>query len=278
MKIITDSASDITLKEAADLSVDIVPLTIQFEDGVCKQETAEDIDRFYERLLSAAALPTTAQPSPELYLKLYRESMEKGEEVLVLTLSGGLSGTINAVELAKEICGYDKIEIVDTHQAIISQRMLVEYAVRLRDEGNSAAEIGKKIADVRDRIVVCGVLDTLTFLKKGGRIPPALAVLGNMLRIKPVIVLRDSVLDLLGKARGSKAGRELLYKEMEARKLDPDWPVFFGYTVDKAQGEAFMEDTIKKYGLTSARLYPVGGVIGTHVGPNCIAVAFVRVE
>ena len=173
-------------------------------------------------------LPTTSQPSPELYLKEYNEAKEKGEDVLVLTLSSGLSGTINAARLAKDMCGYDRIFIVDTRQAIIPQQMLVEYAVRQRAQGVGAEEIAEKIEDVRDRMVVCGVLDTLTYLRKGGRIPPGFDVLGNVLKIKPVIELKDGILVKLGVARGMRKGKDYLFREYEACEIDEEWPVVTG--------------------------------------------------
>ena len=244
IRIITDTASDITRQRAEELDVIVVPISIKFGETEMPMESEEDFHRFFRRLAEEKELPTTSQPSPELYLKEYNEAKEKGEDVLVLTLSSGLSGTINAARLAKDMCGYDRIFIVDTRQAIIPQQMLVEYAVRQRAQGVGAEEIAEKIEDVRDRMVVCGVLDTLTYLRKGGRIPPGFDVLGNVLKIKPVIELKDGILVKLGVARGMRKGKDYLFREYEACEIDEEWPV--------------------------------GGVIGTHVGENCLALAFVK--
>lgn len=137
-------------------------------------------------------------------------------------------------------------------------------------------EIVAAIEDLKKRVTVCGMLDTLTYLKKGGRIPAALAVLGNVLQIKPVIELKDRELTMLGKARGRKGGVKYLWKEYESYEIDEKEPVYFGYTSDKEIGEKFMEETVEKYGLTNYHLYPVGGIIGTHVGPACVAISFVK--
>lgn len=276
IRIITDTASDITRQQAKEMDIEMVPISILFGTDEMPMETEEDFQNFFERLYSEKSLPSTSQPSPELYVSQYEEAREKDEDVLVLTLSGGLSGTVNAARLAQDVSGYDRVTVVDTRQAIITQRMLVERAVKRRDEGRSVEEIAQEIIEVRDRMVVCGVLDTLTCLRKGGRIPPGLDVVGNALRLKPVIELKDSVLVPLGVARGMKKGRDFLYREFEAAPIDTDWPIYTGYTYDREEGEAFRQTVMERYNLSECQMYPVGGVIGTHVGKNCVALAFVR--
>ncbi len=276
IRIITDTASDITRQQAKEMGIEMVPISILFGTDEMPMETEEDFQNFFERLYNEKSLPSTSQPSPELYVSQYEEAREKDEDVLVLTLSGGLSGTVNAARLAQDVSGYDRVTVVDTRQAIITQRMLVERAVKRRDEGRSVEEIAQEIIEVRDRMVVCGVLDTLTCLRKGGRIPPGLDVVGNALRLKPVIELKDSVLVPLGVARGMKKGSDFLYREFEAAPIDTDWPIYTGYTYDREEGEAFRQTVMERYNLSECQMYPVGGVIGTHVGKNCVALAFVR--
>lgn len=274
LQIVTDSASDITLEQARQMGIRIVPLRIEFSDGECPQEKDEDFEIFYNRLIKAQKLPVTSQPSPQQYLTIFEEAKEAGDEVLVLTLSSGLSGTIGSAQTARELCGYDPIYIVDSRQAILAQRMLVEYAVKLRDSGMDTRELIDKVKEKRDHITVCGMLDTLTYLRKGGRIPASLAIIGNALSIKPVIILEDTILKTLGKVRGRKAGKKYLHKRFEQAELDPEFPVYFGYSSNKEISEEFMRETVEKYGLKNAYLYPVGGIIGTHVGTDCIAITF----
>ena len=274
IQIVTDSASDITLKQAEEMNVQIVPLTILFEDGVCPQETDEDFQIFYEKLIKENGLPKTSQPTPNKYLEIFRLAKEVGDEVLVITLSGGLSGTVQSAKLAKDLAGYERIEIIDSKQAILTQRMLVEYAVKLRDEGKTLDEITALVLKQREKLTVFGILDTLTYLKKGGRIPASMALLGNLLRIKPVIILKNSVLEQLGKARGRRDGLKMLCTQMEEAEIDLDFPVYFGYTLDPEPTKQFQMEMEQKFQLKNTKLYPVGGVIGTHVGPNCVAVAF----
>ena len=276
MMIITDSASDITEKEAEEMDIRLVWLKTKFSDGDFPMKTEKDFCRFFDKLAEEKDLPMTSQPSPEEYLEFFEEAKSKGEEVLVLTLSSGLSGTINAANLAKQMSEYDKIWIIDSEQAIITQRFLVQKAAELRKEGKNTEDIVKILEDLKKRVTVCGMLDTLTYLRKGGRIPAALAVVGNMLHIKPVIELKDKTLTMLGKARGRSGGTKYLWKEFESYDIDREEPVYFGYTSDREIGEKFMMDTVEKYGLKNYKLYPVGGIIGTHVGPACVAISFVK--
>jgi len=276
LRIITDNASDITLDQARELDVELISLGIHFEDGDCPQRKDEDFTTFYDRLVKCDKLPVTSRPAPQAYLDIYLDAKAKGEEVLVLTLSSGLSGTIESAHEAKRQAAYEKIHIVDTHQAIIAQRLLVEMAVRMRGEEYTAAEIAHKIEQVRDQVVVCGVVDTLKYLRKGGRIPASLAMLCTALRIKPVIALEDTTLKTIGKARGHSQGVKMLYDRMKKDHFSKAYPVYFGYTTNREQAVAFMQKTKEQFGIINARLFPVGGIIGTLCGTNCVVVAYFK--
>ena len=276
IRIVTDTASDITMEQAEEMNIEVASLDIAFEDGPAPQRTQEDFRRFYERLKTCNKLPVTSRTPPEEYLKIFEQAKAAGDEVLVITLSSGLSGTVDSARMAKQIVGYDKIAVVDSEQAILTQRMLVELAVQMRGDGYPLSEIVARIEEMRSRVVVCGVVGTLKYLQKGGRVPASLAMLGDLLRIKPVIILQDKILKQLGKVRGQAAGEELLYKQLEQDGLNRAYPVYIGYTSNRELGEKFMQQTRERYGLTNIRLYPIGGVIGTHCGTDCVALAYVK--
>lgn len=280
IQIITDSASDITLRQAQELNVHIVPVHIQFPDGPCPQETDEDLAAFYDRLIRAEELPTTSQPTPNEYLRLFEAAESAGDDVLVLTLSGGLSGTVGAARIAADLSGYDRTRVVDTRLAISAQRILTEYAVKLRDGGMAIDDMVTELEAFLPRITVYGVIDTLTYLRKGGRIPASLSVLGNALRIKPVIILEDGILKTIGKGLGHGGGKKLLWQRFEENTPDPAFPMYFIYTSDREMGRKFMEETVEKYGLQDFRteLIPIGGVIGTHLGTCGVGVSYVTKE
>lgn len=276
IRIVTDTASDITVEQAADMNIDLIPLEIAFEDGPCPQNTESDFSLFYQRLEKCSKLPITSRPSPEAYLKIFQEAKAAGDEVVVLTLSSGLSGTYESAVMAKEIANDDDIFVVDTHQAILTQRILVEHAFKMRDEGYTASQIAQKITQMRDHVVVCGVVDTLKYLQKGGRIPASLAHLGKFLHIKPVIILEDKILRTIGKVRGREAGIEMLFKRMDEDGFNRAYPCYVGYTSNRSLVERFQQQLLQRYGQLATRMHPIGGIIGAHCGTDCIAVAYVK--
>lgn len=276
LRIITDTASDMVREEAEQCNVTLIPLTISFGEENCPCETEADREHFFELLASCEELPTTSQPTPESYLEVFEEAKAAGDEVLVLCISAALSGTYQSAWLAAQMCGYDKITVIDTRSVIMGQRMMVDMAVKMRAEGKSREEIARTIEEVRERMVVCGVVDNLEYLKKGGRIPAALAVVGTVLKIKPALMVKDGLVENLFKSRGMKQAVEKLYELYEEQGRDEAWPVYFGYVQEKEPGLHFQEETVKRYGLKDTKLLPVGATIGVHVGPGCVVLTYVR--
>jgi len=276
LRIITDTGSDIPYLCADALGMESVELAVEFEEFEYDYRNDTDFTVFYENLVRAKNLPTTSQVTPGQYLDIFQEAEEKGDEILVVTISSGISGTHSSAVIAQEMSGYEGITVVDSHHCFITQRMLAEHAVKLRDEGKSRAEIATALESLRERTVLLVMLDTMKYLRKGGRIPPALAIVGEFLGLKPLLIVRGSKIEALGKARGFEAGKQALWAKFEADGHDAAWPVYFGYSYDKARGEHFMQETREKYGLGECQLFPVGGVIGTHVGQGGIAIAYVK--
>lgn len=277
LRIITDSASDITISQAQELGIDVVPLETAFDDGPCLMNTQKDFDRFYEKLKVCKKLPVTSRPAPQSYLELFAKAREAGDDVLVLTLSSGLSGTLESAHVARDMAEYDRITIIDTQQAVMSQRMLVEHAVKMRNSGAGLVEIVREIEDLRERITVVGVIGSMVYLRKGGRIPPALGVIGDALQIKPVITLKGKI-ETVGKARGLRAGNAMARKFMESRGVDAGFPLVFGYTSSLELGEAFRREILSRFAAVESRICQVGGIIGTHLGENSVGAAFVMAK
>ena len=275
IRIVTDTGSDIIYLRAKDSGVEIVELDIKFDDFPYDYRNDTDFSVFYQNLTKAKNLPSTSQATPAQYLEIFNDAKEKGDEVLVVTLSGGLSGTYSSAKMAQEECGYDAVTVVDSMNAIINQRRLAEYAVKLRDEGKSREEIEEALLNLRDRLRLLGCLDTLTYLKKGGRVPPAMALIGNALKIKPVVSVTGGKVEPVDKVRGVQAGKRAMWTQLEKDGYDESWPVIFGHTNNEELGKTFMEETKEKFGLKDCCLYPVGGVIGTHTGPNTVILTYV---
>ncbi|HIT45776.1 MAG TPA: DegV family protein [Candidatus Aphodovivens excrementavium] len=278
MILITDSASDILEDEAADLRVHLVPLDIMFAGEHFTSNTHETFDNFYRLLAERDDFPVTSQPSPEAYLELYQKARREQEEVLVICLSGALSGTVESARIAADLSGWqDHITIVDTRHAIASQRLMVEEAARMRDEGKSVQEIVAHLEFLRDHIRICGVLDKLEYLRRGGRIPAGLAKVGDLLSIKAVVAVNDGAVSPVGKARGRHAGEKRLYQEFEKHPHNPAWQITFVYSLGLKIVKEFADAFCEHYSIDcmKTRMIQIGPTIGAHLGPDCVGLCFV---
>lgn len=279
VRIITDSGFDVP--DASDARLTVLPLSITFGDTTYADGVDLTNDRFFELLIESDELPKTSQATPYAYTQIFERVRAAGDEAVAITLSSGLSGTYQSALTAA--ADYPEVHVVDSKNVTIAQGILVQYALRLVDEGHTAAEVASMVESARERLVLLALLDTLEYLKRGGRIPKSVGTIGELLSIKPVVGVRDGEVVMLGKARGSKNGRNLLHQEVEKNGIDFTMPVLIGYSglSDKLlrkyleDNRAIWED---KVGEEDLPITSVGATVGTHVGPNAIALAFFRRE
>ena len=277
IRIMTDSTSDISREQADDMGISIVPLKVIFGSEEYKEGIDITIEDFYEKLLSVEHLPTTSQPAPDDFLGYFTEAKEAGDSVIVMVIASKLSGTYQSAMIAKEIVDYDKIYIIDSKTTTTSLRLLVDQAVRLRDEGNQAEEIVDKLMDIKERIVLIAMVDTLEYLHKGGRLSKSTAILGTLLRFKPVLTLKDGEIIALGKERGIRKGIGRMIEAIEEfGEVDFDYPLHLGYTLQDDKCKLLYDKLKEKYGTDKMTMFPVGCVIGTHVGPGGCIFTYVR--
>lgn len=277
VRIITDSGFDVP--DASDARLTVLPLSITFGDTTYADGVDLTNDRFFELLIESDELPKTSQVTPYAYAQIFERVRAAGDEAVVITLSSGLSGTYQSAVTAA--ADYPEVHVVDSKNVTIGQGILVQYALRLADEGRGAAEIASMVESARERLVLLALLDTLEYLRRGGRIPKSVGAIGELLSIKPVVGVRDGEVVMLGKARGSKNGRNLLHQEVEKNGIDFAMPVLIGYSglSDKLlrkyleDNRVLWEDKVAEEDLP---ITSVGATVGTHVGPNAIALAFFR--
>lgn len=284
VRIITDSASDITREDVAaagNPALTVLPLSVTFGNTTYEDGVNLSHQRFYELLVEGDDLPMTGQVNPYAFERAIGEARAAGDEVIVITLSGKLSGTNASANTAA--ASFDSgVYVVDSKNVTVGERVLVDYALRLVGEGLSAVDIATALEQAREDIYVVGLLDTLEYLRRGGRIPASAAALGKLLSIKPVITIEDGAVELLGKARGSKNGRNLLTQQVEtAGGIDFAMPIALGYAgLDDALLRKYIEDSRHIWedhvALEDLPVHSVGATIGTHVGPGAIALAFFR--
>ena len=276
IRIITDSASDLLPPHRPEVTV--LPMTISFGG----EEYRDGVDlthrQFYEKLIEGEDLPTTSQIAPARFEEAFRAAAEAGETVVAVVLSAKLSGTWQSACIAAgEFPG--QVFVVDSANATIGELILVERAVELMDQGLDGAAIAARVEEEKRDIRLVALLDTLEYLKKGGRVSASVAMVGGLLAIKPVVAVQEGEVVVLGKARGSKNGNNLLVQEIQKTGVDFSRPYKLGYT-------GLNDSLLQKYIADSAALWEghtdslptgtVGGTIGTHVGPGAIAVAFFR--
>ncbi len=277
VRIILDSTTDLAPGLASQFTV--VPLSIRFGDEEFIQGVTLDNHQFYEKLVACDVLPTTSQAPPYQFEECFRQAVDAGDDVIVITLSSKLSGTCQSAQVAAaEFPG--RVFVVDSASVSIGAGILAQWGLELARQGLSAREIADALTAQREKICIVAMLDTLAYLKKGGRISAAAAIAGSLLGIKPVVGMEDGGVTVLGKAQGSKQGNNLLVKEIHAAGgVDFTRPLLLGYT-------GLSDVLLEKYVRDSAALWEgnidilpqtlIGSVVGTHVGPGAVAVAFFR--
>lgn len=275
IQIVIDSTTDLPAQAAEQ--VKIVPLTIHF--GEQQYVSGVDIDArsFYEKLVESDVLPTTSQPTPAAFADAFQAAVEAGDEVVCITISSKLSGTFQSASIAAmDFPG--KVFVVDSRTVTLGCGILTQYALELAKQDISARELAQRVEKKREKVRLLALLDTLEYLKKGGRISATVAFVGGLLNIKPVICVAEGEVKLLGKARGFRQGSNLLVQQIEkAGGVDFDLPVLLGYTgLSDAMLKKYMEDSAQLWQgrVDSLPVSIVGSVVGTHAGPGAVAVAF----
>ena len=276
VRIIVDSSTDVSEKYRE--KIQFVPLTVRFGDKEYLDGVELSKHQFYEMLVESDVLPTTSQATPAAFAEYLESVASAGDSAVVITLSSKLSGTYQSAVLAAE--DYPNIYVVDSQSVAIGTGVLAQYAVELAQQGMGAEEIAQVLTQQREKVCVVALLDTLEYLKKGGRISKTVAFAGGVLNIKPVVTVQDGAVALIGKARGSRNGNNLLVEKIrEAGGGDFERPVLLGYTgLSSALLEKYVDDS---KALWADHVDKLDGcllcsVIGTHAGPGAVAVAFFR--
>ena len=262
VRIIVESSTNVSEKYRE--KIQSVPLTVRFGDKEYLDGVELSKHQFYEMLVESDVLPTTSQATPAAFADCFETIASAGDSAVVITLSSKLSGTY----------------VVDSQSVAIGTGVLAQYAVELAQQGMGAEEIAQVLTQQREKVCVVALLDTLEYLKKGGRISKTVAFAGGMLNIKPVVTIQDGAVALIGKARGSRNGNNLLVEKIrEAGGVDFERPVLLGYTgLSSALLEKYVDDS---KALWADHVDKLDGcllcsVIGTHAGPGAVAVAFFR--
>lgn len=274
IRIITDTSSDFDYAALNDRAVDMVSLTI----NVGEKSYADGIDLthtdFYDMLLSDTIAPKTSQPTPQDFLNLFEKAKANGDDVIVLPLSSQLSGTMQSAVNAKNLCGYDRIYIIDTLTASAGLQMLADLAEKMAAEGKPVEEIVDRLNDVKDRIRIYLGLDTLKYLYRGGRLSRVEAGIGTLASIRPLLALKNGKLEVIAKCMGTKKAIRKLAEIVADSTLDAQFPMQFLYSYNDANCRALMA----ALDAEDHHVVELGPTLATHTGPGVYAAVIVEAE
>ena len=276
IRIVTDSTCDLDRAAAGKLRIDVIPLSLHFGDQTFIDGVSLERADFYRMLSEAEKLPTTSQLNPADILDVVSPYLEQGDEIVGIFLSSKLSGTFQSAAIAAAMSESDRFYLVDSQNVTFGMALLVEIACRLRDEGKGAAQIAAALEELKGRVRLAAVVDTLKYLQMGGRISAASAVMGNLLGINPLVGVIDRAVEAIGKTRGKKSAYRHLLKLLETDLPDLSYPVYFGHTNAPDSAKELQE--VIRPALSSAteiHCAEIGSVIGTHVGPGAAGIAYI---
>lgn len=277
IRFLTDSTADILPREAAERDIDVVPLKVLFGETAYRDGLDLDHAAFYQMLAGADTLPTTSQPTPEDFLPCFEAARRRGDTLICPLLAASLSGTCQSALIARDICGYENIHIIDSTTTVLGLRLLVDLGCALREEGLGAGEIVARLEEARGRIRLLAIVDTLEYLHKGGRLPAAVSIVGGLLRVKPIITLKDGALGLVGKGMGAKGSLSAMLDLVgDSLTTDPRLPIYYGYTGRDDLCRQFMARTEEKFGPHRHEVHGVGSVIGAHAGPGAAVIVYLQ--
>ena len=278
VRIITDSAADFEPQELTKLEITCIPLVIMMGEQEYQENVNLTKPQFFKLLSEFDGAPKTAQASPQILMDLFESARDAGDEAVYITLSSALSGTYQSACMVRDDVDCDDCYVVDSLNATGGQRMLVEYACRLRDAGKSAKEIVACVEAIRDKVVLYACIDTLEYLYKGGRISQTVYKLGTMAQVKPIIrVSPEGKIEVPSKAMGMRKGIDFMCKRLEAQKPSADHPVYVMYTPEQTNAEVLLQKVREMgFDVSDDQLISVGAAIGSHIGPNGCGIVYVE--
>lgn len=277
IRIITDSTSDISFDRQEALGIEIVPLTVRFGSADYLDGVTLTKRQFFEKLKTSAELPATAQVNPEQFVQVF-EKYGSGDDIVGIFLSEKLSGTFQSAVIAKQITGRENIHLVDSRNVTFGLGLLVYEAVRMRGEGFSAVQISAEIQVLISRMRFYAMVDTLRYLKMGGRLSASSALLGTMLRIKPIITVKDGLVEVCDKKQGQRAAMEAIARKVHEELPAEGYPVAFGDSAAPEMTQMLQAALAGDLGGFAAITMELGAVVGTHAGPGCAGIAYIARE
>ena len=276
VRILVDTSSDYSIEELNSRNIELIPLNITVEDKSYRDSVDVTRNEVYDMLINQGLFPKTSQPSPQDYVEIFEDVKEKGDSMVVITLSSALSGTYQTALLSKDMVECDDIYVVDSLSATHGIRHLCEHACKLRAEGADAATIAKEVDELKSRIVILAGVDTLEYLCRGGRVSKAAAAVGELANVKPIItVTNEGTVQVTAKCLGRNKAIATLVKNISDYDIDETFPIYTVYAVGE-ENTAKLEEKLAGVGIQTGPRLQLGATIGVHVGPGTYGVMFIK--
>ncbi len=276
IKIIVDSTSDIPADLIEKHGIEVVPLTVNFEDKCYLDKIEITSQEFFNKLAESEKLPTTSQASPGAFVEVFEKALEEGHEILGIFISTKFSGTCESARMAKDMVGSDKIHIIDSQTACLGACLLILEAVKLVNKGLDIKEIVKKIEEIKPKVSIYAGVDTLKYLEKGGRLSKGAATVGTLLNIKPILRVKNSSIESIDKVRGKNKVLKWLEDFIDSNVNIENRTVAIYHSVNEELAISLKNTLEEKYNEKEIFIGEIGSVIGTHVGPNAIAIGYIE--
>lgn len=276
--IVTDSTADLPPETARELNVSVVPLSVIFGEESFLEGVELSTELFYERLVRSKELPTTSAPSVGQFVQAYEEALKDDDEIVSIHISSKLSATHNnAVQAARQLSDTGaRIEVIDSGLVSLGLGMLVRAAARAAQEGASIEEIRKLVEDTIPRVHILVVLDTVEYLRRGGRIGRARAFLGSMLKVKPLLSIRDGEVAPEERVRTKRAAQERLFQIAASYPNVVEFAI--AYSTNAHDAEELRRKLAEAEPRAKIHMSKVGPVIGVHAGPGVLGVGVLQGE
>lgn len=282
IRIVTDSASDLDYERASELGVYCLPLTVSFGEESYKENVDISKEEFYKKLVEGSTdFPKTSQVSPYAFEQVFQKAKEKGDDIIAILLSTGLSGTYQSGLIAEKNIFYKeegRCHIIDSRTASAGEQLLVEYAAFLRDQGDTAEKIVQKVQALRPRQRLIACVNTLEYLHKGGRISKAAAAIGTIIHVKPILTIRrNGVPEIINRVRGNHKAIAYILDCLKRDQPDEKYPIYIMYSYSDEEARKLRKAIhMEGYRVRMKHVINVGAVIGSHVGPGAYGVAYIR--
>ena len=277
VRIITDSTCDLPNERRETLGVLCVPLMVHIGNTTYYDGVDLTNKEFYQRLREEQTFPTTAQPTPHTFTEVFEKCLQNKEEVVCILISSKMSGTVQSANIAKNTLESDDIYIVDSQTVCLSLGLLVEIAAKMAQDGKSAKEIYETMETLKQKVRLCAAVETLEYLKKGGRLSATAATIGTLLNVHPIIGIADGLVTTLGKVRGKKKLYDTLKNMAVEDGIDDTYPILFGHAESKENYEKLYETCADLRAGQTVHYGEFGCVVGAHTGPGVVGLAYIKV-